>query len=473
MLYAFRSLRRAPGYSLMMVLTLALGIGANTAIFNVAWQVLLKPLPFPAEDRLVMIWEGFGPERTANTVAPASFFEWQREAHTLEALAAYNQQQSALNLTGAGEPRELSITHVTEDFFRVLGVPPVAGRPILPSDRGSDHRIMVLAEDLWRQNFGADPGVVGRVVRLHGEPFEIVGVMPAAAETGTVATDAWIRLTLPTDLARMRQAHFLRVIGRLRPGVAPAQADDDVRAISERSFAQSPDPGVAESARVTSYREEMVGSVRPAVLVLLAGAGLVLLIACANISGLQLARHIGRRRDLAIHAALGASRRRQIQQQLAEALILSLPAGYAGLILGVWVLAAVGAAAPASIGIGLTRSPGLVVVAYTFMLSALAGLACSLTASWSRMALGARPADVIRHVVLGTAASVVAGGIAGAVAAAMLSRFVRHLLYEISPTEPSVYASVLALVLLVASLAAYLPARRATRIDPLEALRAG
>ena len=391
LIYAFRSLRRAPAYALMMVLTLAMGIGANTAIFNVAWQVLLKPLPFPDEDRLVVVWEGFGPERQINSVAPASFLDWAQQGRSFDGVAAFSQYQSSLNLTSAGQPKELAVTHVSEDFFPVLGLPPLAGRPILPADRDSDVRVLVLSEHLWRQSFGGDHRAIGRIVRLHGEPFEVIGVMPAAAALGSAPADAWVRLSLEGEQARMRQAHYLRVIARLRPGVSLEQADDEVRRISERAFAASPAPGVAESGRVTSFREELTGSVRPAVLVLLAGAGLVLLIACANISGLQLARLIGRRRDLAIHAALGASRARQIRQQLAEAVLLAVPAGYAGLILGVWAIAAVGAAAPALAGMRLSTSPGLMVIVYTFILSGIAGLACAITSSWSAAAPALQP----------------------------------------------------------------------------------
>ena len=380
--YAFRSLRRAPGYALMMVLTLALGIGANTAIFNVAWQVLLKPLPFPDEDRLVLVWEGFGRERTINPAAPASFFAWQRDARSFEVVAAFNQYQSSLNMTGAGAPAELHVTHVTEDFFRVLGLGPLAGRPILPGDGRGDARLVVLSEHLWRQNFGAEHGVLGRTLRLHGEPYEVIGVMPDHAAIGSTPTDAWVPLRLTSEQARMREAHYLRVIARLRPGVSVEQADDEVRRISEHAFAQSGGPGVAESGRVVAFREEIAGSARPAVMILLAAAGLVLLIGCANISGLQLARYIGRQRDLAIHAALGASRARQIRQQLAEALLLAFPAGYVGLILGVWVLAALSASAPALSSLELTTSPPLVVVAYTLMLSIVAALGCALVSSW-------------------------------------------------------------------------------------------
>jgi putative ABC transport system permease protein len=381
--YAFRSLQRAPGYGLMMVLTLALGIGANTAIFNVAWQVLLKPLPFPDEDRLVVLWEAFGPDRQINSAAPATFLDWQRDTRAFAAVAAFNQFRSSLNMTGSGEPQELEVTHVTEDFFGVLGLPALAGRPILPSDRDHDGRLLVLSEHLWRKNFGADPSIVGRVVRLHGEPFEVVGVMPDATALGSTPTDAWARLSFDDEQVRMRQAHYLRVVARLRPGVSIDQADDEVSRITERAHAEFTQPGVAESARAIPFREAMIGDVRPGVLVLLAGAALVLLIACANISGLQLARQIGRRRDLAIHAALGASRTRQVRQQLAEALILAVPAGYAGLILGIWALAAVGAAAPALLGLGLTTSPGGVVIVYTFVLSIVTGLACALASTWS------------------------------------------------------------------------------------------
>jgi putative ABC transport system permease protein len=382
LIYAFRSLRRAPGYGLMMVLTLALGIGANTAIFTVAWQVLLKPLPFADEERIVMLWEGFGPERAINPAAPASYLDWRRDSRSFDIVAAFSQYQSALNLTGAGEPVELDVTHVTEDFFGVLGLAPLAGRPILPGDAQADAQVVVLSEHLWRRNFGGSRGVIGRTVRLHGEPFEVIGVVPDHPALGSAQSDAWVRLRLTGEQARMRQAHYLRVIAKLRPGVSVQQADDEVRRISERAFVQSGGPGVAESARVRPIREEIAGAVRPAVLVLLAAAGLVLLIGCANISGLQLARQIGRQRDLAIHAALGASRARQVRQQLAESLLLALPAGYGGLILGVWVLATLSASAPALESLELSTSPQFTVVAYTFVLSIAAALACASISSW-------------------------------------------------------------------------------------------
>ncbi|MBA2304341.1 MAG: ABC transporter permease, partial [Acidobacteria bacterium] len=153
--------------------------------------------------------------RTADQpAAPAKFLDWQRDGRGFDAVAAFNQYQSALNLTGIGEPQELDVTHVTEDFFRVLGIAPVVGRPILPSDRDSDSRLIVLSEHLWRQSFGADPQVIGRLVRLHGESFELIGVMPDAAALGSTPTDAWVRLELTGEQARPRQAHYLRVIAR-------------------------------------------------------------------------------------------------------------------------------------------------------------------------------------------------------------------------------------------------------------------
>ncbi len=380
--FAFRGLRRAHGYGLVLVATLALGVGVNSAIFNVAWQVLLEPLPFPDQHRLVRLWEGFGPARQKNPVAPATFLDWQRDGRSFEAVAAYNRHRSALNLTGAGEPAELDITYVTESFFSVLGIPAVDGRPILPGDAATDTSLLVLSEHVWRQRFGGDPAIVGRVVRLHGEPFDVIGVMSDAAALGSAPTDAWVRMPLRGEQARMRQAHYLNVVARLRPGVTLAQADDDVRRITEAAFARFAQPGVAESARATDFRGELTGGVRPALLVLLGSAGLVLLIACVNVSGLQLSRRLARRRDFAIQAALGASRGRQIRVQLAEAAILSVPAGGLGLLLGAWLLAVVGTAAPALVGLRLRTSPGAVVIAFTSGLSILAGLACA-TASAS------------------------------------------------------------------------------------------
>ncbi len=411
--FALRGLRRAPGFTAVAAVTLALGIGANSAIFSVAWQILLKPLPFPHADRLVLLWEAFGPERRTNPVTPGTFLDWQREGGSFQAIAAYNRHPSSLNLTGAGEPAELDIAYVTEGFFSVLGLNALEGRPILPADASTDAPLLVLAEHTWRERFGASPAILGRTVRLHGEPFEVIGVMPDSAALGSMAADGWVRMAFTADQARVRQAHYLQVIARLRPGVTLAQADDEARRIAERAYARFAAAGVAESGRATAFREHLAGGVRPALLVLLAGAGLVLLIAGANVSGLQLTRQVGRRRDLAIQAALGASRARQIRLQLAEAAILAVPAAAAGLILGAWILVVIGAAAPPLAGLNLDTTPGPMVVAYTFALSVLAGLACAV-ASLSGGA-GAAPALLAtRDAFAGRAASRLRTALVGA-----------------------------------------------------------
>jgi predicted permease len=389
--YAFRTLRRSPAFTAVAALTLALGVGANTAIFSVAWQVLFKPLPFPDEGRLVVIWTAFGPNRRLNPVAPATFHDWATATRSFEAVAAYNRFSEDANLIGSGEPRQIRVTWVTEDFFRVLGVHPVLGRPIQPSDAdGASGNVLVLGERLWRAAFNGDRRVVGRSVTLNGQPYEIVGVMPDQTGIATQAADAWVRLPLQIQRG-VRQAFFLSVIARLRPGVTLAQASDDVVAVSERAAKEFPDVNRGLSARVFSFREHLAGGVRSSVLVLAGSAGLVLLIACANITGLQLARQMGRRRDMAIRAAIGATPGRLVRSVLSEGVLLALAGGWGGLLVAVWVLATLQQLAPAMFAREISAYPEAVVVLYTAAISMVSGLMFAAVPAWRAGAPGARP----------------------------------------------------------------------------------
>ena len=390
--YAFRSLRRSPGFTFLASLTLALGIGANAAIFNVAWQVLLKPLPFPDEDRLVVIWSAFGPNRRLNPVAPANYYDWVTGSRSFDAIAAYNLFSQESNLTGTGEPQQIRLVWVTEDFFRVLSIAPLLGRPILPSDGAENSgSVIVLTERLWRSVFGSDRSVVGRTVTVDGEPHEIVGVMPDAARIGTQTGDAWVRLPLRVQRG-VRQAHFLSVVARMRPGVTLAQATDDVVAVSERSAREFPSVNAGLSARVVSLREHLAGGVRSTMLVLLGSAALVLLIACANITGLQLARQVARRREAAIRAAIGASRGRLIRSVLCEGFLLSFIGGYFGLLVAVWVVATLTHLAPAMFAREIAAYPDWAVVIYTTLIAIVSSVMFAAIPAWRSGSTSVQPA---------------------------------------------------------------------------------
>ncbi len=391
--YALRTLRRAPAFALLASLTLAIGIGANSAIFSVAWQVLLKPLPFPDEDRLVVIWEAYGPNRRLNPVSPGSFTDWREQSRSFDAVAAYNLYPSNLNLTGVGEPRQVTVTYVTGDFFNVLRVPAIVGRAIQPSDMQGDAAVIALGAKLWRSVFNADPSIVGRVLRLDGEPFEVVGVLPDDAAVGTQAGDAWVRLPFGPARARMRQAHYLGVIARMKPGVTPAQADAEVQAIAARAAAAFPMPNGPISARVREFREQLAGGVRQPVLVLFGAAALVLLAAGANLAGLQLARHTNRARIIAVRAALGASPLRLFREFLAEGLIVASAAAYGGLLLATWALASLGQLAPSLLARDIAAAPDATVVAFTVGLALAAGVLLTAAPAW-RAASRTRVSDL-------------------------------------------------------------------------------
>ncbi len=395
--HAVRALARRPAVTAAAILTLALGIGANTAIYGAARAVLWRPLPYPDADRLVIVsslgeeLSGAGP--ALNSVSPPDFADWQREATAFDAIAAINDGGYAL--TGVGPAEQITGAAVTGRFFDVFGVRPLHGRALTASDESSGApTVVVLGHGLWRRRFNSDPAVIGRSVHLDGVLREVAGVMPETFDY-PLSMDAWVPLRFaPNDLTTQRGAHYLTVVGRLRQDVDLLAARVEMSAVSRRIRAGLSNPNQGSYASVHPLRDAIVGDVRPAMNVLLGAVGLVFLIACANVASLMLGSALGRTHDFAMRTALGAGRGRLIRGVFVEMLVLSA----AGALLG--VAAAAGAmraiASLQSAGIPLLDQTRVDVSALVFTVlattvaAALVGLIPALHASRTDVAIPLR-----------------------------------------------------------------------------------
>ena len=328
--YAARVLRKRPGFTATAVLTLALGIGAAVAIFSVVRGVLLEPLPYPQPDRIVQVWQ-VGDEGQHMMWSEPNFRDVREKSRSFEAFAAY--ANGLATVTRPDEPaREVPATQVTRGFFAAIGSRPVLGRTPRPDEFDSAAPVTVLSESFWRGTLAGDPGALGRTIQLDGRPHTVIGVMPAEAGFPSGA-ELWVPLEARGS---GRTGHNWRAVGRLSGGVSLATAEQELQVIAQRLKARHGDDTWMVDASLVPLREQMVGHVRPALLVLLGAAALLLLIATANVANLMLARATTRGRELAVRLALGAGRRRLLRQLLVESLVLSLAGGAVGVLLAFW-----------------------------------------------------------------------------------------------------------------------------------------
>ena len=382
--YGLRMIHKSPGFAVVAILVLALGIGANTAIFSVVNGVLLRPLPFAEPDRLVRIWhtppaKNF-PGISRFSVSAANFVDWKNQSHSFDGMAMYNFAHATM--TGGNQPQVVRIARVTDGFFGVFRSQPLLGRTFAADeDQPGRGHVLIISYPFWKSQFGSDLSVVGRKLNFDGEAYTIVGVAPANFRYPEWA-QAWAPMAWTDQERGVRGEHHSVVVARLKRGVELKQAQAEMEGISARLADQYPEDDKGWGAIVVPLHADMVGDVRPALLVLLGAVGFVLLIACANVANLLLAKTLARQKEAAIRAVLGASGGRIIRQILVETVLLSVAGGALGMAFAQFGVSAIAAALGDNLPQSMNIAPDAWVLAFTILISLATGIAAGLAPAW-------------------------------------------------------------------------------------------
>jgi predicted permease len=371
LLYGLRMLAKSPGFTIVALLSLALGIGANTAIFSVVHRVLLHPVAYPDPDRLLVVWNTNPSLGIRQSVASVPDFEdWKAQNHAFVQMAAI--QAGSANLTGIQTPERVQVFEATSNVFSLFGMQPELGRGFVPEDASEGRRVVVLDYAFWQRSFGGDRNVLSKTITLDGANFSVIGVLPK--QFFSFGRDLWKPLVFSPALVNARGSHNELVVARLKPQVSLEAAQTEMNTIAKRIELAHPDTNTGNGVNLMVLTELFVGSIRPAMIIMFAAVGFVLLIACANVANLMLARASGRRREVAVRIALGGSRARIIRQLLTESLLLSCLAGGAGLLLALWGTAALMKLLPETLSQGIEVPVlSVPVLAFTLSLSLLIG----------------------------------------------------------------------------------------------------
>src|SRR6266513_2650430 len=382
--FALRQLVNNPGFTFVAVLTLALGIGANTAIFSIVNAVLLRPLPYPDADRIMVLSESSGPGQDYSVALP-DYFDWRNENTVFEHLAATHKESRNLSGIPGRDPERVSCASVTRNFFNIIGLPPELGRTFSQDeDKVGAPPVAVISDGVWRRVFNADPGVLGRSITLHDQNYTVTGVMPPQM-TSPQDTDAWLSMMRRSNNpAWMDRSHhpMIYVWGKLKPGVTVDQARTEMKGIAARLEKTYPDTNGGETAVVTPLLDNLVGKYRTNLGLLFGAVGLVLLIACANLANLFAARGAARAREFAIHAAVGATRGQIIKKLLFESFLIALLGGALGFLFAVWVRSSLIALSPGDVSRFQQISFDLPVLGFTFLIASLTSVLFGLWPAW-------------------------------------------------------------------------------------------